>query len=328
MRQKYSKKQLDEIIKQYKDLGPIKKPQQVNSGFENTNYIVQSKQGPLVIKIYEGDFSAGNVDLETRLMKKAYRGGVKCPYLYRNTKGKLYNNLKGKLSIVMEYIDGADMYQRPLTNHLVYRMGQQAGMMDALFVTEKRSKYLRRQSAFNMNFFRKIKHRISVLPGHFDKQLFIDLFNQFGLIKPIFNALPKGLIHNDIGPQNILVRKGELVGIIDFSNFAYSPYIQNIAVALTNTCFNYHWDPQQALHFLRGYREYRLVSREEIELLPYLISARYATVIVEFNYHNRKFGVDPRLAQVVEDQYVYLRRFRELGHDIFKLMSKRQTKRR
>ena len=129
-------------------------------------------------------------------------------------------------------------------------------------------------------------------------------------IKLSFN---KGIIHNDIVLFNLLADRGELAAVIDFSDMAYSPYIQNIAVSLAQVIFTYNWQPNQAKIFFDGYSKYRLISEKEFDFLYDLILVRYAIIIIEFNHLNVRFGADHQRSESVKDNYAFMKKFMKIN---------------
>jgi Ser/Thr protein kinase RdoA (MazF antagonist) len=98
---------------------------------------------------------------------------------------------------------------------------------------------------------------------------------------------------------------------------AFSPYIQNIAVSMSQLIFSYNWKPSQAGLFIEGYRMYHPLSDEELDLLYDLTLARYAILIIEMNHWNVRFGIDDQRMEFVNDNYRFLQRFLELGKQDF-----------
>jgi ethanolamine-phosphate phospho-lyase len=129
--------------------------------------------------------------------------------------------------------------------------------------------------------------------------------------------MPTGIIHNDVVEQNILAKDGKLQCIIDFTDMAFSPYVQNVAVALTHNSFFFNWKPYQAGILIKGYREFHTLSSEEASLLYELVLARYADVILSTINWDRRFGPDDQRTAWREKNYSCMRKFLKLGHKKF-----------
>ncbi len=121
------------------------------------------------------------------------------------------------------------------------------------------------------------------------------------------------MIQNDIVLHNVLAEGNELRGIIDFSDMVYSPYIQNVAVALSQCFFTYNWQPHQAKIFLDSYKKFLPLGRKELILLRTLIMARFATLIIEFNHWNIVSGRDSQRTEFINDNYGFLQKFLQIS---------------
>ena len=177
--------------------------------------------------------------------------------------------------------------------------------------------HFRKNYEWDMQNFLSLEQFISLLPSSFDKNIFAQIFSEFKTIKPFFDSLPKQVIHNDIAAHNLLVKGNELKAIIDFSDAAYAPVIQNIAVFLCQTVFSYNSEPKQTELFLKQYQQSNPFSQKEKDLLYDLIRVRFATVVLEFNRWNLDYGVDPQRVEYVEDMYGFLQQFIALGKKEF-----------
>src|SRR5262249_28834332 len=85
-------------------------------------------------------------------------------------------------------------------------------------------------------------------------------------------ALPAGVIHADLFPDNVFFRGGAVSGLIDFY-FACNDFLAyDIAICLNAWCFeaDRSFNVTKAKLLLRSYRATRELTQEEIETLPIL----------------------------------------------------------
>ncbi len=320
MRQEYSLSTLQEILNQYPSLGEIKEHKLFTSGFENSNYYVETTTGKFVIKIFEGiGVSKENILFEIEVMVFCSQHGLKIPALYKTKHGSHFTALNNgeKIVIVMEFIEGENLFKQQLSDSIAAAIGQEAGKMDAALQYFKDGAKTRQNYQWDMKNFLQLEASLNLLPAAFDKNMVQNIFNKFRKILPTFSSLPKGLIHNDIAAHNLLAQGNELKAIIDFSDMAFSPYIQNIAVFLAQSVFSYSWQPHQTKIFLREYQKHRPLGKEEMEILYDLILARYAAIIVEFNRWNVEYGEDKQRTEYVNDHYSFLQKFLNIPRDEF-----------
>lgn len=319
MRREYPLNYLESIASEYNELGSIRRNLLFTSGFENTNYLIETDGGSFVIKIFEGtDITAEIAHFEATVMDTCYRAGVNTPRVLSTGSGSLVSFLDGKMAVVMEYVTGENMDKGQLTDDIAYQIGVETGAMDAALSAFADGSKTRQGYEWDAKNFLIHEPRMQYLSADFDTKIFEDIFKKFRRIQPVFIAQPTGLIHNDIALQNIIVKDGALAAIIDFSDIAFSPYIQNLAVPMCQMFFSYNWNPAQAKLFLGGYRTRRSVSRDELSLLYDLTCARFACGIIGFNYWNEVvFGRDEERVETVQDFYGFLKKFIAFGPDAF-----------
>jgi len=102
-------------------------------------------------------------------------------------------------------------------------------------------------------------------------------------------ALPNQLIHNDANDNNVVVRDGSVVGLIDFGDLIYAPRICGLAVGCAyqlDAC-----DPVASIYsIVRGYHEVSPLTPAELEVLFDLVCLRVATSVV---MAHRQLAADP-----------------------------------
>ena len=100
-------------------------------------------------------------------------------------------------------------------------------------------------------------------------------------ISPVLDRMPRQVVHADFNPHNLLVAPHQpetLTGILDFGDMVRTPRICDLAVAASYHAG--HPDALAHLHALIFAYDSRLpLSRDEIALLPDLITARMITTL-------------------------------------------------
>jgi len=318
MRQCYSIIELQVILDQYGKLGEINENKLFTSGYENSNYFIATEKGRYVIKIFEGEgMIPENIFFELEAMEYIYQLGLKVPCLRRSRAENLSVKCADKFAILTDYIEGENMDKKSISDQLAACLGAEAGKMDRAFKYFSDGSKTRRKYEWDLKNFLLLEDKIQYLPEKFDRGLFNNIFISFRKLLPRFLSQPTGLIHNDIGSHNVLARGDALAGIIDFSDLAYSPYIQNIAVSCAQLLFNYNWKPQQLVLFLQSYQRHNFLPPDSLSMLFDLTLARYATLIVEFNFCNIREGFDKQRSEAIEDYYIFLEKFLSFGRIAF-----------
>lgn len=317
MHQTYSQDFLQKIIDEY-DVGAIRKCHLFTSGFENSNYYIETPSGKCVLKIFDGiGVAPETMKFEVEVMDRSFQAGVKTPQVYRNKQSELTTKKSGKLSVLMPFIEGENVEKQPVSDSLVQEVGEETGKMDMALSIFKDGARTRQGYEFDGKNLLLLEEKLRHLSVGFNREIFEGIFSRFREIKPILDTLPKGVIHNDVGLHNLLVKDGRLQAILDFSDFVFSPYIQNIAVSMAQLIFTYNWQPHQAKLFIDGYRKHHSLSTQELSLLYDLVLARYVPLVVEMHYWNVAYGEDAQRTEFVKDNYEFLKRLRSLGRAKF-----------
>jgi Ser/Thr protein kinase RdoA (MazF antagonist) len=85
------------------------------------------------------------------------------------------------------------------------------------------------------------------------------------------------LIHADFTPENIIYDGGDLA-VIDFDDLAYGWHMYDIASALVECRFDNDFEALQAA-FLKGYRQCRDLTVQDVDMLPDFLLLRGMAII-------------------------------------------------
>ena len=99
-----------------------------------------------------------------------------------------------------------------------------------------------------------------------------------------------GLIHADLHPENI-VYNGEDLALIDFDDAAYGWHLYEISAALIMDRFAPDFDALRVA-LLEGYREYRPLAQQDVDLLSVFLLIRGMAIIGWFHQRAEHAGSD------------------------------------
>ncbi len=103
-------------------------------------------------------------------------------------------------------------------------------------------------------------------------------------VAPALDALRHSVIHGDANDHNVLVRGGEVAGILDFGDLHYTAIVSELAIACAYAAFSSP-DPLTAMvHVTRGYHSSFPLEEREIALLFPLILTRLAVSVTNSAY--------------------------------------------
>ena len=116
-------------------------------------------------------------------------------------------------------------------------------------------------------------------------------------VVPYFLELRKSTIHNDANNWNILFKGNDVSGIIDFGDISYSHLINELAIAISYTCFNKENPLEWAITLLKSYNEILPLKIKEVEVLYYTIAMRLCISISNSN-HNQKLNPENKYISI------------------------------
>ena len=102
-------------------------------------------------------------------------------------------------------------------------------------------------------------------------------------IAPKFSALRTQVIHNDMNPDNVVVKHSdisEVAGLIDFGDMVYAPLINEPAVAAAYQAVSYADLFLGTTYILKGYHSANPLQEQEVDLLPSLVVNRIAMTAI------------------------------------------------
>lgn len=323
MRHEYSEVALQKILDFYPNFGSIAKMTLFTSGFENTNYLIETDRGrQCVIKIFEADnIRPETIIFEIEVMNALAAASVRVPCVIKRQDSSFHTTISNKTAIVMEYIAGENQdMNSSLTDRVIAEVGTEMAKMDVTLKAFPDNGLTRQNYEWDLKNFLQLEKACSLLSSPIDREICQAVFDAFKKIQPAFLSTTRGLIHNDVGAHNIIVSDNDLQAIIDFSDIAYSPYIQNLAVTLAQMIFSTNWAPPQTTIFLREYLAVHPLPKSELPLLYDLVLARYVTNILGFTMLNIRFGEDQDRSDATALMYRCLNRFRDFGRTNFALL--------
>lgn len=257
---------LDAFLAQY-PVGTALSCKGIAEGVENSNYLVQTESGPLILTLYEKRVNPGDLPFFLALMDHLAARGIPCPIPVRGHDGDALRTLAGKPAALVSFLPG--LWPRRQTVHHCDRLGTALAALHQAGLDFPGT----RPNALGMTDWRPLfeqcaAHADAVHPGlaaEVDAAL-----TDVAAAWP--SGLPAGVIHADLFPDNVFFLRGEISGLIDFY-FACTDFLAyDLAVCLNAWCFEQpgELNVTKACRLMDTYRARRPLERAEIEALPVL----------------------------------------------------------
>ncbi len=263
---------LSAFISRY-DVGALVAYKGIAEGVENTNYLVQTKTGRYILTLYEKRVARSDLPFFLRLMEHLSGRGVSCPTPVRDRSGTCLGELSGRAAAMVTFLDGFSIH-RPRADHC-----GAVGEALAQFHLAGASFEPRRANALGMPSWRALFETLTSSLDTIDPGLSLLIADELAHINDTWpSALPDGIIHADLFPDNVFFLDDKLSGLIDFY-FACNDYLAyDVAVCLNAWCFgpDHVFDHEKGRALLEGYERVRTLTKDERDALPNL--ARGAAV--------------------------------------------------
>jgi homoserine kinase type II len=299
------KKRLNELTEDY-GLGKLTSMSGIPAGSVNTNYLLETSRGKQLLRIDEvkGELDVKReIDLLLFLRKHAYP----CPTPTPDRKGRYYRELDGKVVSHYKWIDGRILPNRKLTAGRLETVGRAMAELHSLSKSYKKGI----ENRFSFDRVAEIYAEVrGKLPTYF-RRITRTLDDEVDYLRHYLESkLPKGIIHGDLFPDNLLFKGEKLVAILDFEAASRGKFIFDLATAVNALCCDgeaYELKRFEAL--IAGYESLRPLSLAEWDAFPneLRLSALRFTVTRLRDFFLRPIADEQRQSKDFREFYEILR---------------------
>ncbi|WP_299681111.1 aminotransferase class III-fold pyridoxal phosphate-dependent enzyme [uncultured Dokdonia sp.] len=275
-------------------------------GYDNSNYLVKSKQGNYIFKTYPKeeelyDFVvAENALLE--YLKSINNKNCPQPIPFKDTSYVKVMHLNGKDHVcrMLSFLEGDFLGDTPPSETVYRSLGNFLARLDLSLQSFSNYTIKSRKWEWDIASLELNAKYIQDIPNAKDRSIVNYFFQQYDAnVRPISQRLRKQIIHNDANEWNVLVQNNEVSGIIDFGDVAYTYLINELAVAITYACYDKEDPIQWACFILESYHSTLPIVDIEVSVLYYLIAARLCISVCN-SAHSKKVDPDNTYASVSE----------------------------
>ncbi|WP_109300795.1 aminotransferase class III-fold pyridoxal phosphate-dependent enzyme [Aquimarina sp. AU474] len=275
-------------------------------GYDNINYLIKSENNKCIFKTYP--YTQELLDLlkaETEILfaiNKNDPSKFPIPIEFIDELTIKINTRDHKKSIyrALSFLDGTFIGNVESTKELFQSLGVFLAQMDIYL--EKITNYTIQSRCWewDIQYLLLNKKYINDIVNVKDRNTVLYFFQQFEEnVTPVLHKLRKQIIHNDANEWNILVKNNTVSGIIDFGDLAYSPLVNELAVAITYGCYDKEKPLLWACYIIEAYHGVLPLEEIEIQTLYYLIAARLCISVCN-SAHSKKINPDNAYASISE----------------------------
>ena len=261
-----SESELETFLQDY-PAGRLLSYKGIAEGSENSNFLLHTSTGAFILTLYEKRVDVDDLPFFLGLMHHLAEKGISCPLPVERRDGKLFGTLAGRPAALITFLEGMWM-RRPTVAHC-----REVGRALAEMHVAGMDFPLSRQNALAIDGWRTLWNASHARADEVEKGLAAEVDTDFALFDREWpKALPSGIIHADLFPDNVFFLGDTLSGVIDFYFACTDFYAYDVATCLNAWCFekDFSYNLTKGRALLAAYQAVRPLSEEEKQALPLL----------------------------------------------------------
>jgi homoserine kinase type II len=263
---------LTQFLSHY-DLGQVLALKGIAEGVENSNYFLHTERGNFILTLYEKRVDERDLPFFLGLMEHLAAHGLNCPQPVRNRDGGALGRIAGRPAALVTFLDG--MWRR---NPSV-RCCASAGNALAKLHRAGEGFAGKRANAICLEAWPVLFREAEPRADELHSGLASEMAKELAFLAANWpRDLPRGIIHADLFPDNVLFLDDEVSGLIDFYFSCTDQLAYDVAICLNAWCFepDGSYNITKGLAFLSAYEGIRKLTADEAAAL--LILARGAAL--------------------------------------------------
>ena len=259
------------LVEQTYGLGQLALAVGIAQGVENSNYLLELQSGTkYILTRYEKRVAAADVPFFLELMKHLAGRGIACPQPVARADGTLWGEVAGRPAALVTFLQGKS-HVRLGNQHCASVGTALAQLHDGVAgFTGRRANSLSLEGW--KTIYDKIEQRVDeIQPGL--RQL---IAHELGYLQehwPAATALPRGIVHADLFPDNVFFINDKVSGVIDFYFACEDFFAYDLAITLNAWCFerDRSFNRTKAQLLMDAYRAQRPLTEAEQAAFPVLM---------------------------------------------------------
>lgn len=296
--------ELEAFVARY-DIGKLLSCKGIAEGVENSNFLLRTEKNNYILTLYEKRVDAGDLPFFLGLMDHLASKGIECPTPIHDRSGVALSQLAGRPAAMVSFLDGVSV-RRPMPRHCA-----EVGEALAAFHLAGQDFALKRANALNVHGWRPLYEASAARADEVVRGLREELASELEVLEAQWpDALPSGVIHADLFPDNVFFIGEKLSGLIDFYFACNDAFAYDLGICLNAWCFegDGSFNITKARALLQAYAAKRPLTKDEFDVLPLLArgSAMRFLLTRLYDWLNTPVGALVKPKNPIE----YLRRLR------------------
>jgi homoserine kinase type II len=258
--------ELETFLRPY-GLGRLLSYKGIAEGVENSNFMLQTDKGIYFLTLYEKRVAKKDLPFFLGLMNHLADKGIACPVPLRNERGEMLGELAGRAAALISFLEGVSV-RRPQPRHCTG-----VGRALAQLHLAGRDFGLKRANALSVSGWRPLFEASRARADEVEHGLAAELETELATLERDWpRALPQGVIHADLFPDNVFFIGEKLSGVFDFYFACNDAFAYDLAICLNAWCFEGDgaFNITKARALLQAYTAVRPLDAPELAALPLL----------------------------------------------------------
>ena len=264
-----------ELVEKDYGLGQLAFALGIAQGVENSNYLLdivtaEGQELKTILTLYEKRVAPEDLPFFLALMQHLAARGVNCPVPLKRKDGQVLSVAGGRPSAMVTFLHGRS--RTVLKNTHVAAVG---AALAALHQAAEDFPMIR-ANALSLSGWQALADALrgrlnEIAPGL--EALVAEELRYLAAHWPDVPALPRGIIHADLFPDNVFFDDERLTGIIDFYFACEDFFAYDLAIVLNAWCFEVgkEFNATKSRLLLQAYQSVRPLTPSEKEAFPVLV---------------------------------------------------------
>ena len=255
------------------DVGQLVSAKGIAEGIQNSNFLIDTtgkdgKGARYILTVYESQVVVKDLPFFLGLLDHLSAAGCPVPQTIHDRSGASFRSFGGKALALIEFLPGVSLdTPTPAQARSVGRALAQLHLATASFID-------RRENDLGPDGWRRLTSACASDFADMDPILGPLVHTELAALEAAWpSQLPRGAIHADLFPDNVLMLGETVTGLIDFYFACTDMFAYDVAITHAAWCFSSdgtRFDAAISKALLEGYESVRPLSVAEQDALPIL----------------------------------------------------------
>lgn len=258
---------LEAFLARY-DTGRLVSAKGIAEGVSNSNFLVETETARYILTLYERRIDLGDLPWFLAYMEHLADGGQPVPRPIRDRQGEALQQLEGKAACLIQYLPGVSVSQPTASQ------ARAAGVALAEMHLGSAGFEAERPNTLSLAYWREAAEELGERLDEIEPGLAATVAERIEAVSANWpSGLPRGTIHADLFPDNVLMLGDRVTGLIDFYFACTDYFAYDLAVLHAAWCFPADGAAPLPAHseaLMEGYQSVRRLSAAELAAFPVL----------------------------------------------------------